>query len=546
MTLRDELTKIKKYKNASQLSSFVDIETLSNKQIIKIFNQLLPNQVIQIGSFHIYYLLRDVDQGLWKGMIEYVELFYAHTCRGEISTGYKKKFEEANLLVLCVSHDEEIYEEHGIDVMNGFFLAKYNTPKKEANVILICFQSLYTEDKSLKLGGGIFLHCLGLNILKQLNIENVYLEASVKELIPYYYQLGYRLGRENCDQEDKITSLHEKYNLDKVIERLPKNYANEDYDFAYRMKWCKFTEKDICWKAFEMFRDSIRKISTSMLKPKSNLKKEVFLGKYKIIKELSKIPIKYLAMDERQNIVQIQALKTNYPKTKERLDCVQKVKKFCEQLSCFVEVFYNDRDMFIVTEWKDDFVSLREYLVNHLEVRRIDGEKITKNIYEGLKKLYTEGSISSVSEDTILIHPKTLDIYISYINCEGDETKNENFVEELYDLILHGNERLVKMNKQIVKKKDELIKILKIKYIDKLDERVQRFGEYLNKVNFDVNNLNPDLYFASKILNDKLRLVENVENITKIILEMEPDLKKKWLIILNQFIIEEGNVKKYK
>jgi predicted P-loop ATPase/GTPase len=120
----ESIDKIQNYKNASKLPhQIVEIDKLSNKDIMKIFYRILPSQILKIGPFYIFYLLKDVDTVLWKAMLEYIRIFYNQTCREKISTAYKKNFEDANLMVLCISQDQEIYTKYKMDLLNGFLIA---------------------------------------------------------------------------------------------------------------------------------------------------------------------------------------------------------------------------------------------------------------------------------------------------------------------------------------------------------------------------------------------------------------------------------------
>jgi len=561
MSLLNDIIRSQEYKSASLLpSQIVEIEKLSDSAIMKIFSRMLPTDIINIGPFYIYYLLRDVDRELWNSMLEYIKIFYNQTCRGEIAELYQTKFKEANLMVLCVSHDKDIYDEYKIDVLNGFLIARYDIPRKEANIILICFQNLsldklQSEDKRLRLSGGLFLHCLGLNILRQLKIKNVYLEASVKELITYYYRLGYRLGKEYCGQDDKITDLHQFYPIEKVINKLPRDYADETYDFSYRMKFCDFDEKSICFEAFQKFRENISLISSEMLTSRIKSKKEMYLGpsdnpkKYKIIKMISdqSNSKEYYALDDN-NIVRIYLWninKFNIQKLKDRLRCIRKVRKLCDQISCYIEHFEIDDHVVVVTSWMDGYVSLEDYLSQRLQLVDVDENTITNNIYKLLDELYSNQIYPNLSDkntkEIIKISPETLDIYITSMICEEDpnhtKEKNSEFVDELYDSIFTSNRENDLMNKEIVKKTKELIKILKrIEDRDEtqqFEEKIRSFGEELNQTNFKINNMIVNVYIHS---DDLLKNIERLSNIALSERILSLSRKKKWLKLLRTYV----------
>jgi len=548
MSIVEELSRIKKYKSVSRLPhQVIEIDKLADKDVMKIFYRLLPTDIIQIGPFYIYYLLKDVDRPLWNGMLDYISTFYSETCRGEISKSYQRKFEETNLMVVCVSHDEGIYKKYGIDVMNGFLLAKYDVPEKMANIILICFQNIYSfgdaKDKKFKLGAGLFIHCLGLNILRQLEIKNIYLEASVKELIPYYYNLGYKLGKKRCDEDDKITNLHDRYDIQTVIEKLPKNYADDEYDFAYRMKWCGFHEKEICFRAFQSFRENVYKVSEEMLKSKVEIKDDMYLGpldmpnKYRIIKELKDdgSQREYIVIDNKDRLFRVYIWKKKNTNILPKIRCIQKVKKYCKEISCYVEDFEIDDNIYLITEWRDGYETLEDYLTKRLELEEMNEDMITKNIYRVIDKLLLVGVVPKLSEKNIWISPDTLNIYIPKVSCDGDEEKNREFVEELHDTIFDGNRSLGMMNKEIVKKTRDLIKILKSKNVKDMDKKIRSFGEELNQANFKMNNLSVDIFHVSSEIIDNIKMLSDIA-ITKDILSVYR--KKKWIKILKKYIDE--------
>jgi hypothetical protein len=408
---------------------------------------------IQIGPFHIYYLLKDENQKIWNSMLEYIDLFYDTTCRGKISREYKKSFKEANLMVVCMSQDIETYKIHKIDLLNGFLIAKYDEKKKDANIILVCFQDIYERGIRIKISGGLFLHCLALSVLRNMGMKNVYLEASDEDLIQYYYDIGYRLGKSPCGKRDKITDLHKTNDIKQVIEKLPSDYANEDYDFAYRMKWCNFREESMCFKVLEMFRKNIYRVREDLLKNSyENIDdmigdKIMFIGppgarsKYRVIEIVSddNDSKKYYAMDKGDNLFMISIL----PKiqSKDKIECMIKAIQYCEDISCFVDTFEMDvKHVAVVMTLKEGYVSLEDYLLERYQTEIMDGDKITKNLSKVLNKLYLLKLIPKISEKNIYISPDTLDIYIPEITCGGDEKKNTKFIKDVYDTIQKFNE----------------------------------------------------------------------------------------------------------
>jgi hypothetical protein len=556
-SLLEDIDRIQNYKNASQLPhQIIEMDKLSNKDILKIFYQILPSQILKIGPFYIFYLLKDADPVLWKAMLEYIRIFYNQTCREKISTGYKKNFTDANLMVLCISQDQEIYSKYKMDLLNGFLIANYDVPKKEANIILVCFQDIYNEGKKFKLGGGLFLHCLALNILTQLHIKDVYLEASDKNLIHYYGNIGYKLGKSPCGKRDKITDMYKEYEyLDDIIQKLPPNYADEQYDYAYRMKWCGFDERDFCFKAFETFRNQIGNVKEEMLKSKSSFdieETEEYIGpkndpkKYKIIQLITDKDYykEYYGVSSSNQLVRIHMYSKDIKESdfNTRLKCIQKSKQFCDEFSCFLDTFDTSVDRVVITTSRDQQESLEEYLTKRYKNQLMNAEKITKNISKVLNDMYSLDIIPKISEKSIGIFPQTLEIYISNITCSGEERKNTLFIKEIYDTIEESNKEFNRLMTELKKRKDQVIGQLSSKNQDEwkaFNIEVKKFGDKVNEYIFKSYNItdNPFIPSTKKKWTDKL--MENIENLHSILLNndwISFEWRNEWLKLLNRFL----------
>jgi hypothetical protein len=488
-------------------------------------------------------------------MLEYIQLFYNQTCREKISTSYKKNFSNANLMVLCVSEDQEIYDKYKMDLLNGFLIANYDVPKKEANIILICFQDIYNEGKKFKLGGGLFLHCLALNILIQLHIKDVYLEASEKNLIKYYSNIGYKLGKSPCGKRDKITDMYnETEDIDEMIRRLPSNYADEKYDYAYRMKWCGFDERSFCSKTFETFRDAIGNVKEEMLKSETSLEiekeEDEFMGpkndpkRYKIIKLiLDKNYYKeYYGVNKDNNLIKIHiySKEIDEKELESRLKCIRRSSKFCNKMSCFVESFETPDDMIVIMTIREGIVTFEDYLTRRYRTQVMDEEKISKNISNVVNDMYSVGIVPKISEKSLSIFPETLDIYVSNITCNGDERKNTLFIKEVYDTIVGSNQELNLLMKELEKKKDDLI--LSIVYKDKdeltnLNREMKKFGEKMNEFIFKSYNITDNVFVSSTKRKGIDKVIENIRNIHKVIMDndlISYEWKNQWLKLLSQ------------
>jgi hypothetical protein len=559
-TILKDIDRIQSFKLASQLPhQVVDIQKMSNKDVIKLFYSILPTQILKIGPFYIFYLLKDADPVLWKAMLEYVRIFYSQTCREKISTGYKKNFNEANLLVVCMSQDPEIYSQFKMDLLNGFLIANYDVPKKEANIILVCFQDIYNEGQKFKLGGGLFLHCLALNILTQLQIKNVYLEASDKNLIPYYGNIGYKLGKSPCGKRDKITDLYLEYeNLEDIIQRLPSNYADEKFGYAYRMKWCDFNEHNFCFKSFQTFRDQIGSVKEEMLKSTKALTidepSEEFIGpknspkKYKILQMISDKDYykEYYGVSSSNQLIRIHMYsnKINQKDFMNKLQCIEKSKTNpnCDEFSCFLDSFESFNNWVVITTSRDGYESLETYLTKRYKNQIMDAEKITKHISQVLNHMYALNIIPKISEKSIGIYPETLEIYISNITCNGEERNNTKFIKEIYDTIIDSNNSLFRLLDELEKKKDLVIENMVTKDSDKiklLNQEIKKFGNRINEYVFQTNNITDNPFTPSNKRKGLDKLIENIQKIHSIMKDKDWisfDWRNEWLKVLNRFL----------
>jgi hypothetical protein len=553
-TLLQDLSRIQSYKTASQLpNQIIEIDRLSDQDVMKIFYRLLPSNIVKIGPFYIFYLLKDADPILWESMLDYIRIFYNQTCREKISSTYKKNFEDANLMVLCVSHDREVYDKYQMDLLNGFLIANYDVPKKEANIILICFQDIYNEGKKFKLGGGIFLHCLALNILTQLNIKDVYLEASEKNLIKYYGNIGYKLGKSPCGKRDKITDMYKDMDIDEIIKRLPSNYADEKYEYAYRMKWCGFDEKDICFKSFQSFRESIGNVKDEMLKsikPIQIKKDEKFMGpendpkRYKILKLLIDKDYykEYYGVSVGNKLIKLHVYSKELDEKDLIVECNRKSNKFCDEIPCFIESFETLDSIVVITTSRDGYENLEEYLTKRFKNQKMDEEKITKNISKVLNDIYSLEIIPKLSIKSIGIFPETLEIYLTNIICNGNEKKNTLLIREIYDTIVISNNELNQLIQEIEKKKDEVIRRIGSKDGDqmkRLNQDLKKFGEKINVFIFKSYNITDNPFTISKKKKAIDKIIENLKNIHEILMNhnlMTHQWRNEWLTLLNRNI----------
>jgi hypothetical protein len=260
----------------------IDFDKLTNEQIKFVISDWLPNQIIKIGPYSIYYLRKDiVSQDFWNDL---VDLLYKpvskEACRGKINKNYiYEGLFGANLIVLCFLRstitETKIIDSKKIkrELLHGVFVAEYGKEydfldKDEAFIVNTCF----VEIKQLKIKLGLFMRCLGLSILKNLGIRHIYTEALNKELVKYYGSLGFKMfipdnidtltqypkGKKlKCNDTyavEQIDKIYKKLNLQNIIELV------QGKEPKWYMSICNFDETDICFKSFDSLRKELRKV----------------------------------------------------------------------------------------------------------------------------------------------------------------------------------------------------------------------------------------------------------------------------------------------
>lgn len=240
------------YLAPSQSSKFdvVDLTEESNNEN-QIFQKFRPNQKIQIGKLNFNIILREENDILWEeeDLYSYFTDNAYKICRENLNKNYiTKNYEnKANLIIYCTYHEPSIYQELGVDVLLGFFLADYT--KVKAHIIATCFT------KSNVPKGGLLLWCMGLSVLKNLGYKDSYTEAVNGKLVRYYDKLGYKIGRSICGNKDKLIEMYEKGStLDEIMAAAEDDMLESEYLMGWPMKWCDYDETKICKEAMNQIR----------------------------------------------------------------------------------------------------------------------------------------------------------------------------------------------------------------------------------------------------------------------------------------------------
>jgi hypothetical protein len=266
----------------------LNLDSLSNEDIMTIVSDWLPNQVIKIGPFHFYYLLKDLYKDeIWKELTGFIaEQSDAVACRGELNEDYLKYYykKTVDIIVLCTTYNPELYNEHKMDLINGVFYAgftgKFGGKKKNqkivmdnesAYIIATCFREIKGD---LKIKVGLLMRCLGLSLLKRLGKKNIYTEAVNDKLAKYYQTLGFELTSMTvplaCDKINPYeVHIDNKETLDKLYQSIEEKEEelkdDEDDSLLYFMRICNYDQRKICFQAIDSLRKEIKNISEKHL-----------------------------------------------------------------------------------------------------------------------------------------------------------------------------------------------------------------------------------------------------------------------------------------
>ena len=104
----EELNLLQSYlaPNSSESMEYfsIDFDKLSNEQIKFVISDWLPNQIIKIGPYSIYYLRKDIiSPDFWYELVAYLNKpVIKEACRGKINSSYiSEGLRKSNLIVLC-------------------------------------------------------------------------------------------------------------------------------------------------------------------------------------------------------------------------------------------------------------------------------------------------------------------------------------------------------------------------------------------------------------------------------------------------------------
>lgn len=235
------------YLSPSQSKKFTVYDVVDKEESIeralKHFQNFKPDETIKIGQLRFNMILRKDNEFVWEDLDEYFTSNTDYLCKGYLGSRYISRNYEtnANLIVYCSIHDPTLYEETGVDMLVGVFIADY-TPER-AHVIATCFSGGVPK-------GGLLLRCIGLSVLKKMGYKHSYTEAINGKLVKYYDKIGYRLMETVCGEEDRLVEMYEKgFTLDEIMESI--EVLESEYLTGWKMKWCDYDEENICREALD-------------------------------------------------------------------------------------------------------------------------------------------------------------------------------------------------------------------------------------------------------------------------------------------------------
>jgi hypothetical protein len=234
------------YLSPSQSKKFTIHNIFNGESGLKVIENFKPSDTIKIGNLRFNMILRKDNESVWEDLYDYFTTNTKDLCKGYLGNKYiRSNYEnKANLIVYCSLHDPLLYEETGVDMLVGVFIADY-TPEI-AHIIATCF----FYDAAPK--GGLLLRCMGLSVLSKMGYKDSYTEAINGKLVKYYSKIGYRLGNTLCGEEDRFVDMYEKgVPLDEIMIIMEEDAPTSEWLGGWKMKWCNYDEKNICKEALD-------------------------------------------------------------------------------------------------------------------------------------------------------------------------------------------------------------------------------------------------------------------------------------------------------
>lgn len=163
--------------------------------------------ILKLFAYKIF-TIKDLSEQVRRNVFETVRRSSTEACRWKISCSFVEEVLPTTDIVFAFQHplnneDREFWKDDKDEtfVRYAAFMLVQRLPSSDnrsaAYIHLICSKQL-GWDRWLKTNLGLILHGFALQYLSNIGIDDVYLEASNDELVPYYAWLGYESTGINC------------------------------------------------------------------------------------------------------------------------------------------------------------------------------------------------------------------------------------------------------------------------------------------------------------------------------------------------------------
>ena len=183
-----------------------------------LFN-IKPGDHYKFFGFHMKFYDFDIpDHNKYKDILKKMNI--SNPCQWKIKKEYFYDAVDKSRFAITLTYFD------GKEYIDSFILCD-QLSINELYVSLTCSRPIFSEKKyneaiafdvsnkgnfnkgNINMSFGLFLRCVILTYAKSIGFTNVYNDASESDLIPYYTRFGFRLGKNKCGTEDKITEKHE-------------------------------------------------------------------------------------------------------------------------------------------------------------------------------------------------------------------------------------------------------------------------------------------------------------------------------------------------
>lgn len=245
---------------------------------------ITPGDYYTFFGFHMKFYDFDIpDHNKYKDILKKTNI--GEPCQWKIQKEYFYNAVDKSRFAITLTYFD------GKEYIDSFILCD-QLSINELYVSLTCSRKIFSDEKyeeaialdksnkgnlnkgNINMSFGLFLRCVILTYAKSIGFTNVYNDASESDLIPYYTRFGFRLGKNKCGTEDKITEKHESAILKKTekefyasVNTMTDNDSTDLYETksGFRMKlqgidvgyMCSHAHKKLKenWSELEKYKD---------------------------------------------------------------------------------------------------------------------------------------------------------------------------------------------------------------------------------------------------------------------------------------------------